>query len=100
MKIENINVSDVPEAVLEISNSNVSHARGLQIHRSIKAINILNSNINMISGSFTNNGDISQRNGGAIYIENSIVFIQNSAFTNNTANDGGAIDITCSSVVK
>ena len=100
MKIENINVSDVPEAVLEISNSNVSHARGLQIHRSIKAINILNSNVNMISGRFTDNGDSFQLHGGAIYIQNGIVSIKNSTFINNTANDGGAIDLTCSSVAN
>ena len=100
MRIENVNVSDVPQTVLEISNSIVEYIRSSQIHRSIKAINILNSNINMISGSFIDNGDSSQSKGGAIYIQNSVVSIQNSTFINNTANNGGAIDITCSSAVR
>ena len=93
-------MSDVPEIVLEIFDSTVDYVMGMQIHSSIKAINILNSNINMISGNFTDNGDSSQLHGGAIYIQNSIVSIENSTFVNNTANDGGAIDLTCSSVAN
>ena len=93
-------MSDVPETVLKIFDSTVDYALGIIIHNSIKAISILNSNVNMISGNFTDNGDSSQLHGGAIYIQNSIVSIQNSTFVNNTANDGGAIDLTCSSVVK
>ena len=93
-------MSDVPEIVLEIFDSTVDYVMGMQIHSSIKAINILNSNINMISGNFTDNGDSSQLHGGAIYIQNSIVSIQNSTFVNNTANDGGAIDLTCSSIAN
>ena len=86
--------------MIEISNSNADYVRGIQIHHCMKAISVLNSNINVISGNFTNNGDSSQRHGGAIYIQNSIASIQNSTFMNNTANDGGAVDLTCSSVVN
>ena len=100
VSIETINVSDIPQTVLEISSSIVDYLKDIKIHRSIKAINVLNSNINMISGNFTDNGDSSQRNGGAIYIQSSIVSIENSTFVNNTANDGGAIDLTCSSVAN
>ena len=100
VKIETVNVSDVSHAVLEVVNTNVSYFIELQVHRTIKAINVLDSNINMISGDFTNNGNSSQLKGGAIYIQNSVVSIQNSTFVNNTANDGGALDITCSSVVS
>ena len=100
VKIETVNVSDVSHAVLEVVNTNVNYFIGLQVHRTIKAINVLDSNINMISGDFTNNGNSSQLKGGAIYIQNSVVSIQNSTFVNNTANDGGALDITCSSVVS
>ena len=93
-------MSDVPETVLEIFDSTVNYALGILIHSSIKAINILSSNVNMISGRFTDNGDSSQLHGGAIYIQNGIVSIKNSTFINNTANDGGAIDLTCSSVAN
>ena len=86
--------------MLEISHSIVDYVRGLRIHHSIKAINILKSNINVINGNFTNNGGSFQNKGGAIYIENSVASIQNSTFENNTANNGGAIDLTCSSVVN
>ena len=100
VKIENVNVSDVPQIVLEISNSIVDYLINFQVHRTMKAINILNSNVNMITGNFTQNGDSLQYKGGAIYIENSVVFIENSEFVNNTANDGGAIDLSCTSVVN
>ena len=100
VKIENVNVSDVSQTVLEVVNTHVDYFIGLQVHRTIKAINVLDSNINMISGNFTNNGNSSQYKGGAIYIQNSIVSVQNSTFVNNTANDGGAIDLTCTSVAN
>ena len=100
VKIENVSVSDVPQIVLEISNSIVDYLINFQVHRTMKAINILNSNVNMISGNFTQNGDSLQYKGGAIYIENSVVFVENSEFVNNTANDGGAIDLSCTSVVN
>ena len=100
VKLDNFKVSDVPQTIIEILDTTVDYIIGLQVHKTMKVINILNSNINMISGNFTNNGDSSQRHGGAICIQNSIVSIENSTFVNNTANDGGAIDFTCSSVAN
>ena len=100
IQVDSFKVSDAPQTVLEIFDTTVDYLLDMEVHRTMKAIKILDSNVNMISGNFTNNGDSSQLNGGAIYIENSVVSIQNSAFDNNTANDGGAIDLTCSSVVN
>ena len=100
VKIETVNVSDVSHAVIGISETIVDYIIGLQVHRTIKAIIVLDSNINMINGNFTNNGNSSQLKGGAIYIENSIVSVQNSTFIDNTVNDGGALDLTCSSIVN
>ena len=100
VKIESVNVSDVTHTVLEVVNTHMDYFIQLQVHSTIKAINVLDSSINMISGNFTNNGNSSQLKGGAIYIQNSIVSIENSTFVNNTANDGGAIDLTCTSVVN
>ena len=62
---------------------------------------IQNSNVQSISNSnFTNNGNSTQRLGGEISISQSVVTIQNSSFTNNTAIDGGAINFGCTSVTN
>ena len=54
----------------------------------------------MSNSNFTNNGNSSQRLGGAIYIKQSVLTIQNSSFSNNTAIDGGAIYFGCTSIAN
>ena len=51
--------------------------------------------MNISDSNFTNNGDSNQRLGGAIYISQSDIAIYNSSFTNNTANEGGAVYFGC-----
>ena len=54
----------------------------------------------MSNSNFTKNGNSSQRLGGAVYIKQSVLTIQNSSFTNNTAIDGGAIYFGCTSIAN
>ena len=54
----------------------------------------------MSNSNFTKNGNSSQRLGGAIYIKQSVLTIQNSSFSNNTAIDGGAIYFGCTSITN
>ena len=62
---------------------------------------MLNSNVlSMSNSNFTNNGNSSQRLGGAIYVKQSVLTIQNSSFTNNTAIDGGAMYFGCTSITN
>ena len=97
--LDGIHTSDTTELIIDIVDSNVTSLTNLQIHNCKQGVYMQNSNILSLSNSnFTNNGNSSQRLGGAIYISQSIATIQNSSFTNNTSIDGGAIYFGCTSV--
>ena len=63
------------------------------------AILVQDSLIGSISNSrFNSNGNLSQKQGGALRLIDSIIFIKNSNFIHNIAESGGAISFECSSM--
>ena len=99
VRIKQLKVADIAELVLHITSSIVESESQLNLINCTEGILIESSIVKSISNSsFTNNGNIAQYKGGAIYIFNSQVSISNSTFTNNTAIAGGAIYFDCSSM--
>ena len=98
VSINGIHTSGIYEHILYISNSYVTSMTNLVMLNWLRAAHIVNSNITSITNSnFISNGNITLNHGGAIYIIDSIVTIQSTVFTNNTADRGGAIDFSCTS---
>ena len=84
----------------KIIDSNVTSIDTFVMDKLLQPLNIKSSTVNLISNSsFTNNGNSDSIKGGAIYIRDSKVNIENSTFSNNSAITGGAICFECSSTL-
>ena len=92
--------SQVNNWFMQVQNSNVTTIDAFTIDKVAQPLIVKSSTIGVISNSnFTNNGNTTQRVGGAISIIDSKVSISNTAFINNSAVNGGAIALECTSLI-
>ena len=94
--IQNISLSNLNTVGFEILGSNITQISQLFISDTAKGMILKDSNILNISNSeFISWGSQNVLFGGAIDIIDSSVTIQNSTFSNNNAQNGGAISVRC-----
>ena len=100
VSLSDLEVHDTPELIIDVINSNITSISDLKIHNCLQAIQIHNSVIDQFENcNLTNNGNVSQRVGGAVYLfDSNVVTMHSNLFINNTANQGGAIYFQCSQV--
>ncbi|CAI2376021.1 unnamed protein product [Moneuplotes crassus] len=99
LQIKNIDSSNNDKNLFQIKNSNVSLIENLHVSNYKRALELINSEVVLISNSsFISNGNSEMLHAGAIYIKNSNVTFYNISFILNTAQSGGAITSLCSTV--
>ena len=96
---KNITVSNSINSPLYLHTSNVTIIDSFSANNWTTTILIESSNIqSVINSNFMNIGGTNSFKGGALYILNSNLTIDNTSFINNTAVDGGAIYYSCPGV--
>ena len=97
--IKNVTVSNSNNSPLYLHTSNVTIIDSFSANNWTTTILIESSNIqSVINSNFMNIGGTNSFKGGALYILNSNLTIDNTSFVNNTAVDGGAIYYSCPGV--
>jgi hypothetical protein len=92
--IQNVTFSEFKEIPILLQFSSVELISALNVFSNSKSIHLFRSSVALLElSSFGNNGEISNLNGGAIYIKESNATIANSTFTQNSAYEGGAIRV-------
>ena len=94
--INNFTISDSNVTGLHILKSNVTMMNEVMISNVRQSIDIQQSHIDMFYNSqLSHCGSQDIINGGAMYMENSNMTMQNITFNSNTAQVGGAVSINC-----
>lgn len=103
-KSDKISLSDImlrntQAQALSIVDSNIHSISRFDMANCSQGIYIEGSQIHSLDEStFQNNGGSQKLNGGAIHMMNSEIMLSNSIFSENLAQDGGAISFQCSSL--
>ena len=85
--------------VLSFENSHVTLVQDVDIQSSLKALDVVQTTVDLINGStFSQNGNIDSSIGGAITLQNSKATIVNSTFNQNVGTRGGAVALECTSL--
>jgi len=101
INIQNFNIDGLKQLLFKVDASNISSILNVTLKNSVKTIEFSNSIIDSISNcSFINNGNENKSSGGALSLFNSEASIFNSTFNNNSAVQGGAISLSCTSLLK
>ena len=94
--IMNVTISNINTNVLYVLRSAVNHISDFNIHNTSQGIQIKSSSISMMQNcSFSSIGSSDVKQGGALYLEDTHININNASFNNNVAESGGAIFMGC-----
>ena len=94
--IINVTISNINTNIIHIPRSTVNLISNFHIYNASQGVQIKSSNISMMQNcSFSYVGSSHVKQGGALYLEDTHININNVKFENNKAESGGAIFMGC-----